>query len=155
MDRQDFDPIKQTNLSKVVDFCKRLQSAEGFNPKQQKRTSGSTTNSKYAQKKTKYSNTKRKPSTGGKWCEYHETDTHDTSECSVLKKMKESRKNKSSNKKPFNKNNTWTKKSNDVKKLSKKELNALVKKASKKVVKKATKELNTVAKCKRSTTTTT
>jgi hypothetical protein len=64
--------------------------------------------------------------------------------------MKESGKNKSSNKKPFNKNKAWTKKSNDAKTFSKKELNALVMKASKKAVKKATKELNAVAKCKRS-----
>jgi hypothetical protein len=95
--------------------------------------------------------TKGKPSKGsGKWCEYHETDTHGTSECSVLKKMKESSgRSNSSDKKPFNKNKTWTKKSDDAKKFSKKELNALVKKASEKAVKKATKELNAVAKRKR------
>jgi hypothetical protein len=63
--------------------------------------------------------------------------------------MKESGRNNSSDKKPFNKNKTWTKKSNDAKKFCKKELNALVKKASKKAVKKATKELNAVAKRKR------
>jgi SpoVK/Ycf46/Vps4 family AAA+-type ATPase len=67
----------------------------------------------------------------------------------VLKKMKESRRSNSSDKKPFNKNKTWTKKSDEAKKFSKKELNALVKKASEKAVKKVTKELNAVAKCKR------
>jgi hypothetical protein len=133
----------------VVDFCERLESAEEFNPKQQKRKSGLTTNSKHAQKKTKFSHAKGKPSKGdGKWCECHKTDTHNTSECSVLKKMKESRKNKSSDKKPFNKNKTWTKKSDNANKFSKKELNALVKNAIEKAVKKATKELNAVAKRK-------
>jgi hypothetical protein len=63
--------------------------------------------------------------------------------------MKDGGKN-NSDKKPFNKNKTWTKKSDDAKKFSKKELNAMVKKASKKAVKKATKELNAVAKRKRS-----
>jgi hypothetical protein len=48
MDRQDFDPFKQTTLMQVVDFCEHLESAEEFNPQQQKRKSGSTTNSKYA-----------------------------------------------------------------------------------------------------------
>jgi hypothetical protein len=147
MDRQDFNPFKQATLMEVVNFCERLESAEEFNPEHQKRKSGSTTNSKYAQKKMKYSNSKGKPSTGRKWCEYHETDTHNTSECSVLKKMKESGR-KPSDKKPFNKNKMWTKKSDDAKKFSKKELNALVKKASNKAVKKATKELNAVAKRK-------
>jgi hypothetical protein len=73
--------------------------------------------------------------------------THDTNECSVLKKMKESRKN-NSDKKPSNKNKTWTKRSDEAKKFSTKELNTLVKKASEKVVKKATKELNAVTKRK-------
>jgi SpoVK/Ycf46/Vps4 family AAA+-type ATPase len=150
MDRQDFDQFSATTISQVVDFCERLESAEKFNPDQQKRKSGSTSNSKHAQKKSRFSHAKGKPSKGdGKWCEYHETDTHDKSECSGLKKMKEGGKN-NSNKKPFNKNKTWTKKSDDAKKFSKKELNALVKKASKKAVKKATKELNAVAKRKRS-----
>jgi hypothetical protein len=56
--------------------------------------------------------------------------------------------NSSDNKKPFNKNKTWIKESDDTIKFSKKELNALVKKASEKAVKKATKELNAVAKHK-------
>jgi hypothetical protein len=150
MDRQDFDPFNATTISQVVDFCERLESAEEFNPDQQRRKAGSTSNSKNNNKKTRFSNNKGKPSKGdGKWCEYHETDTHDTSECSVLKKMKDGGKN-NSDKKPFNKNKTWTKKSDDAKKFSKKELNAIVKKASDKAVKKVTKELHAVAKRKRS-----
>jgi hypothetical protein len=149
MDRQDFDLFRTTNITQVVDFCNHLESAEEFNPNQQKRKSGLTTNSKHAQKKTRFSHAKGKPTKGcGKWCKYHETNTHDTSKCSVLKKMKESGKNNSSDKKPFNKNKTWTEKSNNARKFSKQELNAMVKKASKKAVKKATKELNAVAKCK-------
>jgi hypothetical protein len=100
------------------------------------RKSGLT--SKNSHKKTRFSNNKGKPSKGNsKCCEYHKTDMHDTSKCSVLKKMKEGRRNNSSDKEPLNKNKMWTKKSDDAKKFTKKELNTLVKKAtSKKVVKK-------------------
>jgi hypothetical protein len=51
-------------------------------------------------------------------------------------------------KNPTTRAKTWTKKSDNAKKFSKKELNALVKKASKKAVKKATKELTAVSKRK-------
>jgi predicted RNase H-like nuclease (RuvC/YqgF family) len=47
----------------------------------------------------------KKAKEGGKWCEYHETDTHNTKECHVIKKM--------------------------AKDKAKKELNALRKKVSK------------------------
>jgi hypothetical protein len=146
MDKQDFDPHeREDDIQVVIQFCEHMESAEDSNHTQK---SGST--SKNSNKKTRFSNNKGKPSKGnGKWCEYHETNTHNMSECLVLKKMKESGRNNSSDKKPFNKNKTWTKKSNNAKKFSKKELNALVKKASKKAVKKVTKELSTVSKCKR------
>jgi hypothetical protein len=146
MDKQDFDPFAREDVQALIQFCERMESAEDFHDNTNKQGS----NSKNSHKKTKFSNKKGKPTIGsGKWCEYHKTNTHDTSECSVLKKMKESGRNNSSDKKPFNKNKTWTKKSDDAKKFSKKELNALVKKASEKAVKKATKELNAVAKRKR------
>jgi len=149
MDKQDFDPFAGEDIQGLIQFCERMEAAEDFHDSNNNNNKGS--NSKNSHKKTKFSNNKGKPSKGnGKWCEYHETDTHDTSECSVLKKMKEGGKSNSSDKKPFNKNKTWTKKSDDAKKFSKKELNALVKKASEKAVKKATKELNAVAKRKRS-----
>jgi hypothetical protein len=144
MDKQDFDPFAREDVQ--AQFCERMESAEDFQDTSNKQGS----NLKNSYKKTKFSNNKEKPSKGsGKWYKYHDTDMHDTSECSVLKKMKESGRSNSSNKKPFNKNKTWTKKSDDAKKFSKKELNALVKKASEKAVKKATKEMNAVAKRKR------
>jgi hypothetical protein len=51
MDRQDFDPFSATTILQVVDFCERLESAE--EPEHTRKKSGSTSNSKYAQKKTK------------------------------------------------------------------------------------------------------
>jgi hypothetical protein len=146
MDKQDFDPFAKEDIQGLIQFCECMELAEDFHNNTNKQGSSS----KNSYKKTQFSNSKGKPTKGsGKWCEYHKTDKHDTSECSVLKKMKESSRNNSSNKKPFNKNKTWTKKSDDAKKFSKEELNALVKKAGKKAVKKVTKELNAVAKRKR------
>jgi hypothetical protein len=146
MDKQDFDPFLWEDIQAVIQFCECTESAEDTDHTQK---SGLT--SQNSHKKTRFSNNKGKPSKGnGKWCEYHETNTHNTNKCSVLKKMKEDGRNNSSHKKPFNKNKTWTRKSNNAKKLSKKELNTLVKKASEKAVKKATKELNAMAKRKRS-----
>jgi hypothetical protein len=105
MDRQDFDPYEREDIQAKIQFCERMESAEDSNHTQK---SGST--SKNSNKKTRFSNNKGKPLKGnGKWCEYHKTNTHNTSECSVMKMMKESERNNSSNKKPFNKNKTWTK----------------------------------------------
>ena len=67
----------------------------------------------------------------GKYCEYHESTIHNTSKCTVLKKLKASKKEKSK---------TWDKKSADAKKFTQKELNNLVKKASDKVYKKGKKD---------------
>jgi hypothetical protein len=142
MDRQDFDPFREASIAKLVAFCERMESAEDFTPDHQKKAKGSAPNTKYSSKKSKYNNTNGKSSKGdGKWCEYHESDTHDTKECTVLRKLKESGK-KNFDKKPSGKN--WKGKSDDAKKFTKKELNALVKKTAKKV----SKELNTAAKRK-------
>jgi hypothetical protein len=126
MDKQDFDPYKREDIQAVIQFCERMESAEDSD-----HTQKLGSNSKNSNKKTRFSNNKGKPSKGnGKWCKYHKTDTHDTSECSVLKNMNESGRSSSSDKKPFNKNKRWTKKANNAKKFRKKKLNALVKKAS-------------------------
>ena len=94
------------------------------------------------------SNKKPKPSTSSKkdkWCMWHETNTHDSSECSVLLKMKGA-DGRSSDKKPQFKNKTWQCKSEEAKGYSKKELVAIAKKAGKEAIRKATKELNAMAK---------
>jgi hypothetical protein len=121
----------------VVEFCERMEAAEDFHPVQKKATGSST-------KKTKYNGSKGKNSKGNgdKWCEYHESDTHNTSECTVLKKLKDSKK-PASDQKPAAKKD-WKSKSNDAKKFTKKELNAIVKKK----VQKAKKELNMANKRK-------
>jgi hypothetical protein len=96
-----FDPFTREDIQMLISFCERIESADDFHDNNNKQGS----NSKNSNKKTRFSNNKGKPSkSNGKWCEYHETNTHDTSECSVLKKMKESGRNNSSDKNPFNKN---------------------------------------------------
>jgi hypothetical protein len=136
MDKQDFDPFTKS-INRVVDFCERMESAENFTPVAMKKPSGSPA------KKTKFHKAQGKSSNGNgdKWCEYHESNTHNTSECTVLNKLKASKK--SSSDKPAAKKD-WKGKSNDAKKFTKKELNAIVKKK----VTQAKKELNAVAKRK-------
>jgi hypothetical protein len=138
MDKQDFDPFSKT-IERVVDFCERMESAENFTPVAMKKPSTGS-----PAKKTKYQKSQGKSSSGNgdKWCEYHESNTHNTSDCTVLNKLKAS-KNNSSDKKPAAKKD-WKSKSNDAKKFTKKELNAIVKKK----VKQAKKEINAVAKRK-------
>jgi hypothetical protein len=147
MDKQDFNPFVREDIQMLISFCERMESVEDFHDNNQK--SGSIW--KTPTRKWGFLTTKGNPlRVTAKWCKYHETNMLNTSKCLVLKKMKEGGRNNSSNKKPFNKNKTWTEKSDDAKKFSKKELNALVKKASEKAVKKATKEMNAVAKHKQS-----
>ena len=138
MDRQDFDPYRlNVTLIDLVNFCERLESAEDFTPGQaKKKDSGKNHGS--SPKKSKHS--KGKPKGDGKWCDYHKTDTHDTSECHVLKKK---------NNEKGNGNKTWQKKSDDAKKFAKKEINSIVKKVTKQVSAKVKKDLNTLNKRKK------
>ena len=146
MAKQDFDPFRNgATLRQLVEFCERLEAVEDTPTVQRNNTTTSN-------KKTKFQGNKGKTiKPEGKWCAFHESNTHDTSECTVLKKMKDAKKN--GNEKSFHNNNNdkpWAKKSNDAKKFTKKELNNIVKKASDKAYKKAKKELNSVAKRKKS-----
>jgi hypothetical protein len=138
MDKQDFDPFAKS-IAQVVDFCERMESAENYTTVTSKKVAASPA------KKGKFHKAQGKSSSsnGDKWCEYHESNTHNTSECTVLNKLKASKKNNSSDKKPSAKKD-WKSKSNDAKKFTTKELNAIVKKK----VKQAKKEVNAVAKRK-------
>jgi len=144
MDRQDFNPFHVQNINAIVDFCERLESAEDFNPD----TKPKSTNK--SSKKSRSGPQNSKNSGGNKWCDYHESNTHNTSECSVLKKLKESKSGSGDGKaKDKSKNKTWERKSNDAKKFTQKELNTMVKKATKKAVAATKKELNAIAKRKK------
>ena len=140
MNKQDFDPFRNGfTMRQLVEFCERIEATEDPT------VARSNTNSN---KKAKTSGPGKgktaKPE--GKYCEYHDSTAHDTSECKALKKLKA----KGGTDKSSNNNKTWTRKSADAKKFTKKELNMIVKKASDKAYKKTKKELNSIAKRKKS-----
>ena len=136
MDEHDFDPLART-IGDLINFCERLEAAEHHEV-------SATTPKDHA--KSKSSSKKFKPSgsgTKGKWCHYHETDTHNTSECETLKKLK-AQKSGGSFSGP-SKNKTWKRKSDDAKSYTKKELSAIGKKAAKKAIQQAKAECNAIA----------
>ena len=124
MDEHDFDPLAK-GVDQLVAFCERMEAAEEH--RNDPETKG-TTSAKKASKKHKSTR-----NNGKKWCDYHETNSHNTSECEVLKKLKAS---KGDSKPPF-KNKTWKRKSDDAKSFTKKELNAIARKAGAAAIKKA------------------
>jgi hypothetical protein len=136
MDKFDFDPYAST-VMQLVEFCERMEASDetpaddkGESPKKKSKPS--------KVKFDKYSHRKKNNGKGDKWCEYHETDTHTTAECTVLKKLKASKDEGTSTKKQ------WKSKSEYAKEKAKKELNTLKKK-----VKTVKKELNAATKTKR------
>jgi hypothetical protein len=140
MNKQDFDPFRNGfTMRQLVEFCERIEATEDPT------VARSNTNSN---KKAKTSGPGKgktaKPE--GKYCEYHDSTAHDTSECEALKKLKA----KGGTDKSSNNNKTWTRKSAEAKKFTKKEINMIVKKARDKAYKKTKKELNSIAKRKKS-----
>jgi hypothetical protein len=100
MDRQDFDSDRHT-LVELLQFLEHIESLEPTV------ISHSTKASSVSEHK---SNTKRPTGKAktGKWCNYHKTDSHNTSECRSLEyhKKKESQKGN---------NNNWKKKADENK----------------------------------------
>ena len=144
MDEHDFDPLAHS-LEELVSFCERLESAEQLErgaAEHKQPSSGKKSSSK------KFKSSRNNSDSGsGKWCHYHETDTHDTSECETLKRIKAREKSGNSSSGP-SKNKTWKRKADDAKSYSKKELSAIGKKAAKNAIQKAKAECNAVAKRK-------
>ena len=141
MERQGFDPITST-LPQVVDFMERIEQAEDFDGQKVD----------HGQKTSTNSNKKKKSSDGGsKTCLIHGAGTHSSNECKVLQALaKDSKKdgNPSGGNKGKGKfgNKTWSRKANEAKEESKKDLAAFIKKA---VAKGVQKELNNTEKKKK------
>ena len=137
MDRLDYDIFGKT-IEETVCFCERQEEAEsGDFTKVEHPKHGSH------KKKGKFERAKKE---GGKWCDFHETDTHNTSECTTLQNLKKKGKSNHDNKEKF-KNKTWKRKFDDAKSYSKKEINALLKKEVAKAFK-TKKEVNVLGKRK-------
>ena len=130
-------------LSEVVDFMERIEQSEDFDG--QKVDHGQKTSTTSHNKKKKSSNS------GSKTCLIHGAGTHSSDESKVLQAMaKESKKDGSSSSGNHGKgkygNKTWTRKADEAKQASKKDLAAFIKKA---VAKGVQKELNSTEKKKR------
>lgn len=131
MAMHDFDPLIHTPTEFTL-FCERIQFAEGISPHSEKESqtesSTSHTGGKSRAAKNKNKSNPASKKRAGKWCEYHQTDSHDTGECKVIiaqaKKMRqtfESNKGSTSYTRPSNsdkqnqknKNVSWKKPTND------------------------------------------
>ena len=126
MDKQNFDPEVRTQ-QELIDFCERMESSE-----ERPDTSNNNRNDSQngSRKKTKTGSVTHKKSTG-KWCVFHETDTHDTSEC---RQKKFHGQNDDGTQKKSDKSGHSGNKSSNYKKgqyLPRKEVNAIVKQAIK------------------------
>ena len=144
MDEHDFDPMTKS-LDQLTQFCERMEAAETHDTSAFLMPEGGKPSGKKSSSKKYKASGNTSDSRSGKWCHYHEVDTHNTSECETLKRLKANSKEGSSGK---SKNRTWVRKSEDAKKLTKKELSAIGKKAAHSAIKKAKAECHAVAKRK-------
>jgi hypothetical protein len=137
MDNFNFDPFLKS-ITELVEFCECMEASDetGRNEK------GKENSIEVSKKKVKFDKNKTKShsSNGKKWCDYHETDTHSTKDCDVLKTLKVSKSGTSGSSNPAKKQ--WKSNSEYAKDKAKKELNARKNKKAKKVKKE---ELNSIS----------
>jgi hypothetical protein len=87
MDKFDFDTFGKS-VVELVEFCERMEVSDKTG-----RFGGKENLNEVSKKKVKFDKNKTKShsSNGKQWCDYHETDTHSTKDCDVLKKLKASK----------------------------------------------------------------
>ena len=119
MDRQGFDPWTKRS-GEVIAWMENIEASEEFEANRDNKKSDKTKK----QKKSPASESKTVNNRTEKYCKIHGKNyTHSTAECKVLNNGD-------------SKNKTWSRKSEEAKKASRKDLNALLEKKLSKVVKK-------------------
>lgn len=126
-----FDPLNGHTMTTVVSFFEAIEAADEYSPAPEKAIAASSSSS--SKKKAKKEG-KKKSYDSSKKCPIHGPG-HSAEECRTLKTMVE--KEKSSN--SYSKNKTWTRKAEDAKKKTSKDLAAVLKKVVRK-------ELNVASK---------
>jgi len=104
----------------VMKFCERLETAEQIEGKHQGQQK------KPASKKDDRAWKKPKTSDTTKYCHIHGKGSHDSNECKTLKSMAE--KSKNGQHSSGSKNKTWSRKADDAKKKTGRDLQSFVKK---------------------------
>ena len=120
----NYDPFAH-DLDSFIEFCERMEEAEGFNP------DGAVT------KKSSSSSTKKSKSSSGKHCMLHGNGNHSTDECKTLQRQVgkmsgQSGGSSNSNSNGNYKNKTWSRSAAEAKKKTGKEIAAFIKKAVRK-----------------------
>jgi hypothetical protein len=149
MDRQGFDPMVKTPME-VVNFLEQIETSEDFDSDKQKQVVPNNNKNKGKPQK-QGSNNNNANGNGGKYCMLHGKGNHSTEECRNMqaqaKRMKTNGGESKSTTGGGSKNKTWSRKSENNKSVTKKEINSLVKKAAKKA---AQKEINALNKKRKS-----
>lgn len=144
MDRQGFDAVAKTP-GQVVDFLEQIETAEDFDGDKQKQVVNNNHNNKNKSKQQKQGSDSKPRGDGSKYCMLHGKGNHSSEECRNIQSQVKRMKTNGGDAKSTNggsKNRTWSRKSDDGKKVTKKELNALLTKAVKKAAQKEVNALN-------------
>ena len=133
MERQGFDPFAATP-NEIIDFCERLEAAESVEGHRSYNNSNQNSEKKSGKKKSSSHKKARDGDDNNSklYCLVHGECGHNSNDCSVLQKeAKQLQKDYTAKKggSSGNKPNTWSRKAEEAKNKSGKELAAFVKKA--------------------------
>lgn len=118
-----FDPVEHT-MTEFIEMCERFEENEDP-PKE---------DSKEKKEETTKSFAKRKSSEAEKWCEIHQSHTHNTSDCYEVRNLRDAKKAKTNG---TSQNKTWNRKSDNKSDKKHEEMHALVADAVKRAMKRS------------------
>ena len=129
MERQGFDPFASTP-EEIVAFCERLEAAESVEGSRSSHNSNQNSEKKSGKKKSSRKKARDDDDNSSKlYCLVHGECGHSSNDCSVLQKEAKQLQKDYTAKKSGGKTNTWSRKAEEAKSKSSKELAAFVKKA--------------------------